>query len=110
MRVALVSPNDSFASVACVICTWYVSFVSTERTDIGAQIRKARDAAGISQVELAIRLKRGERTVQAWERNERTPRLGALTEMANELGQSVAFFYGSGEPVKPNGDPVEQAA
>jgi transcriptional regulator with XRE-family HTH domain len=81
--------------------------VSTAQTNIGAQIRKARDVAGISQVELAKRLGCGERSVQAWERNERTPRLGALIAIADELGQHVAYFYGDGEP---DGDPVEAAA
>jgi transcriptional regulator with XRE-family HTH domain len=79
---------------------------SAERPDVGGQIRKARDAAGISQVELAIRLRCGERTVQAWERNERTPRIDALGALAAELGQSVAYFYGSDapEPIdEPNG-------
>lgn len=106
MRRAFVSSYVCCSQFACDYCAWYVSCVSTERTDIGAQIRKARDAAGISQVELAIRLKCGERTVQAWERNERYPRLDALTALANELGQSVAYFYGSGAPKsvdEPNG-------
>lgn len=79
------------------------------RPDVGGQIRKARDAAGISQVELALRLECGERTVQAWERNERTPRLDALASLAAELGQNVAFFYGS-DDVEPNGDEPNEAA
>jgi transcriptional regulator with XRE-family HTH domain len=82
---------------------------SAQRPDVGGQIRKARDAAGISQVELAIRLKCGERTVQAWERNERTPRLDALASLAAELGQPVAFFYGSSDP-DTNDAPAEAVA
>jgi transcriptional regulator with XRE-family HTH domain len=82
---------------------------TANRPDVGGQIRKARDAAGISQVELAIRLRCGERTVQSWERNERTPRIDALGALAAELGQSVAYFYGSDDPKKTNG-PVEAAA
>lgn len=67
--------------------------------DVGGQIRKARDAAGISQVELAKRLNRGERTIQAWERNERSPRRAGLSDLAELLGQPIAYFYGDGEPV-----------
>jgi len=47
--------------------------------------------------------------VQAWERNERTPRLDALASLAAELGQNVAFFYGS-DDVEPNGDEPNEAA
>lgn len=100
MRRGFLSPNDLFAFLACVICTWYIPCVSSPQVaqpDIGAQIRKARDAANLSQVQLAEQLKLGERTVQAWERNERTPRLGALIALAAHLGQPVAFFYGNGD-------------
>jgi DNA-binding XRE family transcriptional regulator len=98
VRRDLVSPYVSFAFLACVFCTWYGSFVSSDRPDVGAQIRKAREALRISQVELSLRLDCGERSVQAWERNERTPRLDALTSISRVLGQPVAYFYGDGEP------------
>lgn len=80
---------------------------SAQRPDVGGQIRKARDLAGISQVELAKRLGCGERSLQSWERNERMPRLGSLTAMAVELGQPVAYFYGADEP---DGEPKAAAA
>lgn len=98
MRVAVLSPNASFANVAYAHCTWYVSFVTPIRTDVGGQIRKARDASGLSQVALAERLGVGERTLQSWERNERYPRLDALQQLAEMLGQPVAYFYGDDEP------------
>lgn len=94
------SPNVSYAHVACVKCTWYVSCVERHRTDVGRQLRRAREARGLSQVALAGLLGVGERTVQAWERNERHPRLDALEEVARALGQPVAYFYGADEPVE----------
>ncbi len=76
--------------------TWYVSCVQPVKSvpNVGAQIRKARNAAGLSQVALATKLKIAERTVQSWEANERTPRLAGLTSLARSLGQPVGFFYG----------------
>jgi transcriptional regulator with XRE-family HTH domain len=75
----------------------------TQVPDVGARIREARIAMGISQTDLADRLGQGERTIQAWERNERTPRLAALTDLAEASGRTVAWFYA-------HGDDEEQAA
>jgi transcriptional regulator with XRE-family HTH domain len=36
--------------------------------------------------------------VQAWERNERTPRLDTLTRLALLVGRPVAWFYELVEP------------
>lgn len=108
MRAVSWSPNASFASLTCVICTWYVSFVSSERPNVGVQIRKARLALGLSQVTLAVRVGYAERSIQAWEAGERTPRLDNLMALAEVLGQDVAFFYGSDDVellgVDPNGE------
>lgn len=71
---------------------------SAERPNVGAQIRKARDAKQLSQVQLAERLGCGERSLQAWEAGDRTPRLDALMQIADLLGQPVSWFYGAGEP------------
>jgi DNA-binding XRE family transcriptional regulator len=96
-----VSPYVSFAFVAYVFCTWYVVCVSSageqiRKPDIGARIREARDGIGLSQVQFAKALKLAERTVQAWEGNDRTPRLDALLKVAEKTGRPVAFFYGDG--------------
>lgn len=107
MRGGALSPNVSFALLACANCAWYVSFVSSTPTDIGRQIRKARAALGLSQITLAERTGCAPRSLQAWESGDRTPRLGALTALAAALGQDVAYFYGDGEP---DGDPVAVAS
>lgn len=78
-----------------VFCAWYVTFVSKEMQtpDIGARIREARELLGISQTALAEMLGQGERTVQAWERNERTPRLDSLVRLGQICDRPVAWFY-----------------
>lgn len=81
-----------------MICTWYDPFVSRQSSpDFGRQIRRARAATGLSQVQLAERLGRSERTVQTWEANERNPRLDNLIALADCLGQPLPFFYGDEE-------------
>jgi transcriptional regulator with XRE-family HTH domain len=81
--------------------------VSSGRPDIGAQIQKARLALNLSQVELARRAGYAERSVQAWEGGERTPRLDNLMTLARVLAQDVAFFYGSDDV--PAAAPTRQA-
>jgi transcriptional regulator with XRE-family HTH domain len=83
--------------------------VSSTPTDIGRQIRKARTALKLSQVGLAERARCAPRSLQAWESGERIPRLGALTTLADVLGQNVAYFYGDGEPAQPSDDEAIEA-
>jgi len=67
--------------------------------NVGLRIKEAREAAGLTQTALADLLGQGERTVQAWERNERTPRLPALTLLAAKLDRPVSWFYAAPEDV-----------
>jgi transcriptional regulator with XRE-family HTH domain len=67
------------------------------RPDIGGRIREAREGLELSQVQFAERLGRAERTVQAWEYNERNPGFPALLKIANETKRPISFFYGDGE-------------
>lgn len=96
------SPYLSCAFLAYVLCTWYKMCVSSERAkistpDVGARIREAREGLGLSQVRFAEKIGQAERTVQAWEANDRTPRLSALLGVASATERPVAFFYGEGE-------------
>ena len=79
--------------------------MSSPWPNVGAQIRKARTASKLSQVDLAKRLGYAERSIQAWERGERLPRLPNLVALADALGQDVAFFYGS-DDLPDSGDEV----
>lgn len=65
--------------------------------DVGGRIREARQEAGLTQSELAAKVEQAPRTIQAWEGNDRTPRLGALKRLALALGKPVGFFYGNGD-------------
>lgn len=65
--------------------------------NVGLRIREARAAAGLTQIGLAELAGQGERTIQAWERGERTPRLPALVALAALLGRPVAWFYAEPE-------------
>lgn len=80
-----------------VFCAWYVTCVvermQAPAPNVGARIKMARDEMGLTQEGLATSLGQGERTVQAWERNERTPRLDTLTRLAHLSGHPVAWFY-----------------
>ena len=73
----------------------------TKRPDVGAQIRKARSAIGLTQIEAAALLNVAERTYQAWEGNARTPRLDGLTLLAEHFKQPVSFFYGDEDVTAP---------
>jgi transcriptional regulator with XRE-family HTH domain len=68
--------------------------------DVGARIREARDILGIPQTALAALLGAGERTVQAWERNERTPRMDTLARIGALVDRPVSWFYETPEPEK----------
>jgi len=68
------------------------------RPDIGSQIRKARLAAGLTQIQAAALLEVAERTYQSWEANQRTPRMDGLTRLAAVFEQPVVFFYGDDDP------------
>lgn len=67
--------------------------MSSVRPDIGSRIREARNAAGLTQVQLAECTGQAERTVQAWEANTRTPRMAGLLAIAAATGRDVAWFY-----------------
>lgn len=89
-----------------VFCSWYVTFVAKEMQapNIGARIREARESLGLTQLEFANALELGERghgqrTLQAWERNERTPRLPALMEIARVAERPISWFYEAPEDV-----------
>ena len=84
-----------------MFCAWYVTFVAKEKQapDVGARIKEARETLGLSQTALAEQLGQGERTVQAWERNERTPRMGSLTRLASLSDRPVSWFFTEPEDV-----------
>jgi len=61
---------------------------------LGARIREARLAAGLTQVELGERIGRTQAVVSAWERGERRPSVDALVALAHALGRSTDWLLG----------------
>ena len=60
---------------------------------VGARIRAAREAIGISQMELAERLEVEQGTVSRWENGDREPRLTTLAAIAAALDQDLVYFF-----------------
>ena len=54
--------------------------------NLGSQILRAREALGMSQDELAVKLGTSQARVSDWERGEREPRLERLPSLAVALG------------------------
>lgn len=57
--------------------------------DIGANIRKARKAAGVTQKDLAERLQVYQKDISRWENNELTPSAVNLARICRELHASA---------------------
>ena len=58
------------------------------------ELKRLREAAGLSQVQLALRLGVSQGTVARWESGVRVPQAGNLIKMANILGCSVDALLG----------------
>ena len=86
---------------------WY----SDERATFGDRLTFAREAAGLSQADLAGRLGvEGER-VAGWEADTDEPRANRLQMIAGMLGVSLAWLLtGSGEAPGPDDGPGEVGA
>jgi transcriptional regulator with XRE-family HTH domain len=67
---------------------------------VGARIREARQALGLSQVELAERVRVSQPTIAHWEQGTHTPRQLALARLADALGVSRTWLMtGPAEPI-----------
>lgn len=77
---------------------WY----SDEQATLGDRIAAAREAAGLSQTQLATRLGVRTRTLRGWESDLSEPRANRLQMMAAMLGVSLRWLLsGEGEGVAP---------
>lgn len=63
--------------------------LSTPRPPQGARLLALRQAAGLSQMELAEALAVPQTTIALWERSEKPPRSDVLPKMAKALGVHV---------------------
>ncbi|ABD55570.1 helix-turn-helix domain-containing protein [Jannaschia sp. CCS1] len=74
--------------------TWF----DAETTTFGDRVTGAREAAGLSQPELAKRLGVRVKTIRAWEQDQSEPRANKLGTLAGILGVSMMWLLaGQGE-------------
>lgn len=64
-------------------------------SDLGAQIRKAREDAGFRREEMAVNLGVGLRTIQRWETGETAPSIKRLSLIATATRKPLEFFLRS---------------
>ncbi|SIS77478.1 helix-turn-helix domain-containing protein [Phaeovulum vinaykumarii] len=77
---------------------WY----SDEQATLGDRLAAAREAAGLSQSELAARLGVRARTLASWENDTAEPRANRLQMLSGMLGVSLVWLLtGEGEGVDP---------
>lgn len=74
-----------------------------DAVQIGARLRDAREAAGLSTRELADHLGVKESTVGKWESGERSPRGQRVSKLAGILGVSLSWIL-VGRGVEPTGN------
>jgi transcriptional regulator with XRE-family HTH domain len=71
--------------------------VTTPEAIFGAELRKARKRAGISQQELSFRADVHWTYVSQLERGLKSPSLGVMFRLAAAIGESPAALVGAGE-------------
>ncbi len=70
---------------------------------IGENIRRLREAHGLSQMQLGQIAGVTDKAVSSWERGEKVPRLGAVDRMARHFGLSRSVILAEDPPVLPEG-------
>jgi transcriptional regulator with XRE-family HTH domain len=76
---------------------------------LGARIAQARQRAGLSQNQLALKLGIGRSALAQWERSAVALKSEQLLALANLLAVSVDFLVGRSEPAKRPSGPVGKA-
>lgn len=80
-----------------------------ERTPFGERLAAAREAAGISQGELAEKLGLSQNALSWWERRPVALRPDQVVALASALGVSADVLFGITDAPKPAGGPVGKA-
>lgn len=62
------------------------------------ELRRMREAAGLSQIQLALRMGVSQGTIARWERGGRTPQAANLIKLAQILGCGVDELLGLAAP------------
>ncbi len=76
--------------------------LATNKSDFGRLLREYREAAGLSQAELAEKAEIHRRTIIKIERGEREPHWPTAVALAKALGKKITDFL-MDEPAKPKG-------
>lgn len=79
------------------------------RTPLGERIAEARAIAGLSQIQLAQRLKVSQRVISYWEREPVALKPGQLAALADALDVTADFLLGRKDPVRRGKGPVGKA-
>jgi transcriptional regulator with XRE-family HTH domain len=83
---------------------WY----GADSATFGDRLAAAREAAGMSQNDLARRLGVKTATLRGWEEDQSEPRANRLSMLSGLLGVSLPWLLtGEGEGVDPPGDAAE---
>jgi HTH-type transcriptional regulator, cell division transcriptional repressor len=86
---------------------WY----SERQATLGDRLAAAREAAGLSQSALAMRLGVRQKTLRSWEEDQSEPRANRLQMLAAMLGVSLRWLLtGEGEGVSPPAPSDESGA
>lgn len=70
------------------------------RETVGQRIRRARIRQGLSQSELAARIRVSQPTIANWEQDSHAPRTGALDKVAETLGVETFWLMNGGQTHK----------
>jgi len=68
------------------------------RALIGERLKKAREAAGLSQRKLGLLTGLSDKTISAYEQGRVTPPLETLVRIAKQLGKPISYFLGEDNP------------
>lgn len=71
--------------------------------ELGEKVKKARKAAGLTQMELARKINMSQSYIADIERRRQNPSLSALQLIANALHVDIAEFVGDGTTVQETG-------
>lgn len=70
------------------------------------RLRQLREAAGLTQIQLALRVGVTQGTIANWERGARLPQLENLVRISNILGCGVDELLGLGAEAEPAPGPA----
>jgi len=68
--------------------------MSAADRSFGDLLKEAREAAGMSQTQLAARIASAQQNVQRWETGENDPKASTIRRMCDALDKEPNYFFG----------------